>query len=166
MKNINHNVDDYKLIKSLHLLTSKPQLYVYNVSEKDIIHGNNYTTQVINNFSKNNSKVILISSLIGSEIAMLNNSDKEFLGDLGLNETGLTRLIKYGYELLNLITFFTVGPKKETRAWTVNRGSTASQKLLVRYISDLKKGFGRAETFGYNEFYNLMENKALKMLED
>ena len=146
-----HNADDYKIIKSLHLLTSKPQLYVCNVSEKDIIDGNNYTTQVINNFSKNNSKVILISSLIESEIAMLNNSDKkEFLGDLGLNETGLAKLIKYGYELLNLITFFTVGPK-ETRAWTVNIGSTAS-KAAGKIHSDFEKGFIRAETFSYNEF--------------
>ena len=145
------NLEEQKFLKGLYLLTSKPQLYVCNVSEEDIKNGNNFTNEIKNNYVNNNSKVILISSLIESEIAILNlNDKKEFLIDLGLKETGLTKLIRSGYELLDLITFFTAGPK-ETRAWTINKGSTAS-KAAGKIHSDFEKGFIRAETTGYKEF--------------
>ena len=138
-------------INELNLLTSKPQLYVCNVSEEDIVSGNEYSEKIQKQNNSTENKVILISSLIESEISILNNEDKiVFLQDLKLKETGLTKLINSGYDLLDLITFFTVG-EKEARAWTLKKGLTAP-KAAGKIHTDFEKGFIRAETIGYQDF--------------
>ena len=105
----------------------------------------------MNNDLTKDTKVIFFSSLIESEICALQEDEKkEFLNDLGLKQTGLSKLIHSGYELLNLVTFFTVGPK-ETRAWTIKNGFTAPM-AAEKIHSDIKKGFIRAETISYTDF--------------
>ncbi len=146
-------IDEQININGLNLLTSKPQLFVCNVSEEDVVDGNEYSKKVEQQNINTETKVILISSLIESEISMLNNNDKlEFLQDLNLKETGLTKLINSGYDLLDLITFFTVG-EKEARAWTLKKGLTAP-KAAGKIHTDFEKGFIRAETIGYKDFVN------------
>ena len=144
-------IEDQMNINELNLLTSKPQLYVCNVSEEDIVSGNEYSEKIQKQNNSTENKVILISSLIESEISILNNEDKiVFLQDLKLKETGLTKLINSGYDLLDLITFFTVG-EKEARAWTLKKGLTAP-KAAGKIHTDFEKGFIRAETIGYQDF--------------
>jgi len=146
-------IDEQININGLNLLTSKPQLFVCNVSEEDVVDGNEYSKKVEQQNINTETKVILISSLIESEISMLNDNDKlEFLQDLSLKETGLTKLINSGYDLLDLITFFTVG-EKEARAWTLKKGLTAP-KAAGKIHTDFEKGFIRAETIGYKDFVN------------
>jgi len=144
--------DESKDFKMLQLLTSKPQFFVCNVNEDEIGSGNEYTKQVGEYAKKVNGKTVNISAQVESEIAILESErdKKEFLETLGLTETGLDRIIKTGYELLDLITFFTVGPK-ETRAWTVTRGSFAPQGAGVIH-TDFEKGFIRAETIAYEDY--------------
>ncbi len=145
------NLEEQINLKNLNLLTSKPQLFVCNVSEEDIVKGNKYSDQVKTQNQDNNNKVILISSLIESEISILNPNDKtEFLKDLKLGETSLSKLIKSGYDLLDLITFFTVG-EKESRAWTLKKGLTAP-KAAGKIHTDFEKGFIRAETISYLDY--------------
>jgi len=144
--------DEEKGFRMLQLLTSKPQFFVCNVNEDEIMSGNKFTEQVEEYAKKVNGRTVNISAQVESEIAILeNDSDKkEFLEALGLKETGLDRIIKTGYELLDLITFFTVGPK-ETRAWTVKKGSFAPQGAGVIH-TDFEKGFIRAETIAYKDY--------------
>ncbi len=137
-----------RIIKNTQLLTAKPVLYVCNVEEASAASGNDYSRQVI---EKVNAPAVIISARIESEVAQLPDADKqEFLSALGLQETGLTRLIRAGYSLLDLITFFTVGPK-EARAWTISRGFSAPQAAGVIH-TDFEKGFIRAETIAYNDY--------------
>lgn len=144
-------VDDneYRIIKNMQLLTAKPVLYVCNVEEASASSGNDYSRKVA---EKVNAPTVVISAKIESEVAQLpTQEDKmEFLTALGLNETGLARLIHSGYALLDLITYFTVGPK-EARAWTVTRGMAAPQAAGVIH-TDFEKGFIRAETIAYNDY--------------
>lgn len=145
------NDDNSKLINNLNLITSKPVLYVCNVSEEDAVKGNNHTKEVIKKATQENSPYIIISAKIEEEIASLDEADKnEFLKELGLNETGLAKIIKTGYSLLKLDTFFTIGPK-EAHAWTIKRGSLAPQAAGVIH-TDFEKGFIRAETIAYADF--------------
>ena len=138
-------------LRDLNLLTSKPQLYVCNVSEEHTNLGNHFTQEVIRKFRDENTKILFISSLIESEISALNENEKnDFIRELGFNETGLSKLIKSGYELLNLITFFTSG-EKETRAWTLKKGLRAPQ-AAGKIHSDFEKGFIRAETISYDDY--------------
>ena len=159
MKNLS---EEEKLdLKSINLLTSKPQLYVCNVCEEDVVNGNDLTKKLELQFHNEETKVILISSLIESEISILNNEDKTiFLNDLGLKETGLTKLIKSGYDLLNLITFFTSG-SKESRAWTLKNGLTAPN-AAGKIHSDFEKGFIRAETISYQDFFQFNGEQGAK----
>jgi len=138
--------------KDLHqtgLLSTKPKLYVCNVDEKSISDGNNYTKSFISKFGEKNT--IMISADIENQINQLENEEKiNYMKMINLNETGLNTLIKKGYELLELETFFTSGPE-ESRAWTVPINCTAPKAAGIIH-TDFEKGFIRAETVSYEEF--------------
>jgi GTP-binding protein YchF len=133
------------------LLTAKPVLYVCNVDEADAANGNQHSQRLFEKAAADGAKAVIISAAIEAEIATMDPADRsEFLKDLGLEETGLTRIIRAGYELLHLITFFTAGPK-EARAWTVEKGAKAPQAAGVIH-SDFERGFIRAETIAYPDY--------------
>jgi len=143
--------DERKSLPSLQLLTGKPVLYVCNVSEDDAISGNNLTQKVAEKAAAEGADMVVVSAAIESEIIALNPDEKkEFLNDLGLEEAGLARMIYAGYRLLNLITFFTVGPK-EARAWTVANDAKAPEAAGVIH-TDFQRGFIRAETISYEDY--------------
>jgi GTP-binding protein YchF len=144
---------------ALQLLTAKPVLYVCNVDEASAATGNDYSRAVEKRASAEGAGCVVISAKIEAEFAGLPASDRaEFLKDLGLDEPGLNRLILEGYKLLDLVTYFTVGPK-ETRAWTITRGTRAPQAAGVIH-TDFEKGFIRAETIGYTDYVSLGETGA------
>ena len=133
------------------LLTAKPVLYVCNVDEADAASGNQHSQRLFEKAAADGAKAVIISAAIEAEIATMDPADRtEFLKDLGLEETGLARIIRAGYELLDLITFFTAGPK-EARAWTVEKGSKAPAAAGVIH-SDFERGFIRAETIAYGDY--------------
>lgn len=149
--NFSPSEDQLGIIKQLQLLTIKPVMYVCNVSEGEAATGNSYTKAVEAMASTHQHPVIVISAAIESEISTLEEEDKqEFLESLGLSKTGLSRVIQAGYGLLDLITFFTVGPK-EARAWTVVQQSLAPQAAGVIH-TDFQQGFIRAETISYQDY--------------
>jgi GTP-binding protein YchF len=138
----------------LGLLTSKPVLYVCNVEEGSAKDGNSFSKQVFEHAKKEGAVAVVISAKIESEIATLSREERaEFLETLGLEEAGLDRLIRAGYQLLDLITYFTVGPK-EARAWTIHRGTKAPASAGVIH-TDFEKGFIRAETIAYADYVAL-----------
>ncbi len=142
---------EQKRVPQLQLLTAKPVLYVCNVAESEAATGNIHSQKVANMAATLQGGHVIVSAAIESEISQLDASDKgEFLAELGLKETGLARLIQAGYGLLNLLTFFTVGPK-EARAWTVADGATAPQAAGVIH-TDFQRGFIRAETISYDDY--------------
>lgn len=142
------------LFRSLNLLTAKPVLYVANVAEHEVATGNAYSEQVRARAEAEGAAMVAVSAAIEAEIATLEPEEKQaFLEELGLKESGLARLIRAGYELLDLITFFTIGPK-EARAWTVQRGAKAPQAAGVIH-SDFERGFIRAETISYEDYIAL-----------
>jgi GTP-binding protein YchF len=146
--------EDLAILQGLNLLTSHPVLYVCNVSEADAATGNEHTRAVEKMAAAQGARVVTISAAIEAEVAQLPDEEaKEFLADLGLEEPGLDKLIRAGYELLHLITYFTVGPK-ETRAWTVHKGAKAPQAAGVIH-TDFERGFIRAQTIAYNDFVTL-----------
>src|SRR5690606_2785075 len=117
--------EDLLILKGLNLLTSKPVLYVGNVAEEDAAKGNEYTEAVEKMAQEQGAQTVIISAAIEAEVAQLPDEEaKEYLDSMGLEEPGLDRLIRSGYKLLDLITYFTAGPK-ETRAWTIKRGTKA-----------------------------------------
>src|SRR5688572_16719410 len=133
------------------LLTAKPVLYVCNVDEGDAAAGNAHSARVFGKAKAEGAGAVVISAAIEAEIATMPAEDRaDFLGDLGLTETGLSQIIRAGYDLLHLITFFTAGPK-ETRAWTVEKGAKAPQAAGVIH-TDFERGFIRAETIAYDDF--------------
>ncbi|HEX8402863.1 MAG TPA: redox-regulated ATPase YchF [Allosphingosinicella sp.] len=133
------------------LLTAKPILYVCNVDEGEAATGNAHSARVFDKAAREGAKAVIISAAIEAEIATMPGDDRaEFLRDLGLEETGLSRIIRAGYELLDLITFFTAGPK-EARAWTVEKGSKAPQAAGAIH-SDFERGFIRAETIAFDDY--------------
>jgi ribosome-binding ATPase len=135
----------------LGLLTAKPVVYVANVDEGSAATGNAHARRVEERAKKEGAAFVVISAKIESEIAQLPSAEREdFLSTLGLEEPGLNRLIRAGYALLHLITFFTVGPK-EARAWTVHKGARAPQAAGVIH-TDFEKGFIRAETIAYDDY--------------
>ncbi|MEQ3746175.1 MAG: redox-regulated ATPase YchF [Henriciella sp.] len=143
--------DDQKAWTMLQLLTSKPVLYVANVDEDSAAEGNDYSRRVLDYAAEEGSQAVVISAQIEAEISQLENEERaEFLETLGLEEPGLNRLIHSGYKLLDLQTYFTVGPK-EARAWTIPEGFTAPQAAGVIH-GDFEKGFIRAETIAYDDF--------------
>jgi len=142
---------EQKRLPQLQLLTAKPVLYVCNVAESDAATGNSYSQKVADMAATQQAGHVIVSTAIEAEISQLDASDKgEFLAELGLEEAGLARLIRAGYGLLNLLTFFTVGPK-EARAWTVANGATAPQAAGVIH-TDFQRGFIRAETISYDDY--------------
>jgi hypothetical protein len=140
--------------RALQLLTAKPVLYVCNVDEASAANGNAHSRKVEDRAKAEGAGCVVISAKIESEFAGLPAEDRAaFLTDMGLSEPGLNRLIREGYKLLGLITYFTVGPK-EARAWTVAKGSKAPQAAGVIH-TDFEKGFIRAETIAYDDYVNL-----------
>ena len=140
-----------RLFQSLGLLSSKPVLYVCNVDEASADQGNAYSDQVKEQAAKEGAAAVIVSAKIESEIAVLPETEqKAYLEAIGLTEPGLSRVIRAGYELLHLITFFTAGPK-EARAWTVEQGTKAPQAAGVIH-TDFEKGFIRAETIAYDDY--------------
>jgi GTP-binding protein YchF len=139
---------------ALQLLTAKPVLYVCNVDEASAAPGNAHSRAVEARAKAEGAGCVVISAKIESEFAGLPEADRaEFLKDLGLDEPGLNKLIREGYKLLDLVTYFTVGPK-EARAWTITRGTKAPQAAGVIH-TDFEKGFIRAETIGYDDYVTL-----------
>jgi len=143
--------EEEKLFHSLGLLTSLPVLYVCNVDEGAAATGNDYSRKVETRAAEEGAATVTISAKIESEIAVLPRGEREmFLGEIGLAEPGLDRLIRAGYGLLHLVTFFTAGPK-ESRAWTVTAGTRAPQAAGAIH-TDFERGFIRAETIAYDDY--------------
>ncbi|HZL60249.1 MAG TPA: redox-regulated ATPase YchF [Stellaceae bacterium] len=140
------------VLKSLQLLTAKPVLYVCNVEESAAAAGNAHSARAADYAKKQGAEAVVISAAIEAEVAQLPSEAerREFLQSLGLGETGLARIIRAGYRLLDLVTFFTVGPK-EAHAWTVRQGAKAPEAAGVIH-SDFEKGFIRAEVISYADF--------------
>lgn len=150
-----------EMMKELNLLTAKPVMFVANVDEKDLKGESPFVAKVREIAEKEKAKVVVMCGRIEAEIAELPEEERaEFLKEVGLKESGLDRLAKEGYELLNLITYFTAG-KKEVRAWTVARETKAPQAAGVIH-SDFEKGFIRAEVIGYNDFISSGSEQAAK----
>ena len=146
--------EDLRILRSLNLLTSKPVLYVCNVEEGDAATGNAFTKAVDAMAAEQNAETVIISAAIEAEVSQLSDEEQaEFLEAMGLEEPGLDRLIQAGYKLLDLITYFTAGPK-ETRAWTISRGTKAPQAAGVIH-TDFERGFIRAQTIAYNDYVTL-----------
>ncbi len=146
------NKDAYKQYEMLQLLTAKPVLYVCNVDEDSAANGNEFSAKVFEKAKQENASAVIISAAIESEVAQLDTEEEktEFLESLGLEETGLTKIIKAGYGLLGLETYFTAGPK-EIHAWTFLKGSKAPQCAGIIH-SDFERGFIRAETISYEDY--------------
>ena len=148
-------------LRNLQLLTSKPVLYICNVSEEDATTGNKYSKLVQDIANKEDAVSILISAKIESEISQLQPEEKnEYLVELGLKQSGLEQVIQSGYKLLNLITYFTSGVQ-ESRAWTVPKGSSAPRAAREIH-TDFEKGFIRAEVVSYQDYVNLGGEKKSK----
>jgi len=138
-------------LRDLHLITVKPVLYVANVGEEDLLAGNRYVEQLRQHAAAEGAELVTICGRIEAEISELPDEEKgEFLAELGLEQSGLDRMIAAGYQLLGLLTYFTAGVK-EVRAWTVAAGSRAPQAAGVIH-TDFEKGFIRAEVIGYEDF--------------
>lgn len=143
--------DQQELLRELCLLTDKPVLYVANVSEDDLVSGNRFVDQLNEAAQKEGSLVVTISGNIEQELSQLSHEEQaEFLADMGMDEPGLNRLIHAGYNLLDLITFFTVG-EKETKAWTIKKG-TKAPGAAGKIHSDFERGFIRAEVIAYDDY--------------
>ena len=138
-------------LREFSFITGKPALYIANVDEAGLKHGNDYLKRVQDYAAAEGSQVVAVCAAIESEIALLDDADKQaFLSDLGLQEPGLNRVIRGAYDLLGLQTYFTAGVQ-EVRAWTVKVGATAPQAAGVIH-TDFEKGFIRAEVIGYDDF--------------
>ena len=144
-------LEDERAFKLLQLMTAKPIVYVCNVDEGAAAEGNAHSARVAEKAAAEGAAHVVISAAIESEIAQLDDEERDvFLADMGLEEPGLDRLIRAGYGLLDLITYFTAGPK-ETRAWTIQSGWTAPRAAGVIH-TDFEKGFIRAETISYEDY--------------
>jgi len=145
------DAEDEKTWKSLQLLSTKPVLYVCNVGESEAAEGNAHSAAVAEMAAKQGNTHVIISAQIEEEISQLDAEEAEmFLSEMGLEEAGLDRLIRAGHDLLQLETYFTVGPK-EARAWTIKKGTAAPQAAGVIH-GDFERGFIRAETIAYNDY--------------
>ena len=156
------NEDERKPFKMLQLLTSKPILYVCNVNEDDAASGNEWTAKVEAMAAEQGAQVVVICANIEAEIAQLDSAEEraEFLETIGLDEPGLDKIIKAGFELLGLQTYFTAGPK-EARAWTVKIGAKAPEAAGVIH-TDFEKGFIKAETIAYDDYAQLNGEQGAK----
>lgn len=154
--------DDKKHVADLFLLTEKPVLYVCNVDEKSAVNGNQYVEKFKEAVKDENCEIIIIAGKMEAEISELDSEEDRmvFLNDIGLDEPAVNVLIRAAYKLLNLQSFFTVGPK-ENKAWTIRKGMTAPQAAGVIH-SDLERGFIRAEVMKYNDFIKYGSEHACK----
>ena len=153
---------EYDILKKAELLTSKKIIYASNVSEEDAASGNQYSEIVAKKAAEENSQHIIISSKIEEEISLLENEEEkiEFLEALDLKESGLSRMIKVGYDTLGLRSYFTVGPK-EAHAWTFPNGTTAPQAAGIIH-TDFEKGFIRAEVTSFDDYLKYNGNQGAK----
>jgi ribosome-binding ATPase len=153
---------DTKYVADLQLLTEKPVIYVCNVDEKSALKGNKYTEAVSKSLAGEKTEIIHIAGELEAQIADLDEEEDRivFLGDAGLSEPGVNRLIRAAYSLLHLQSFFTVGPK-EIRAWTIRKGMTAPQAAGVIH-SDLERGFIRSEVMKYEDFIKYKSEQGVK----
>ncbi|MXP25243.1 redox-regulated ATPase YchF [Altererythrobacter indicus] len=146
--------EEERLFSQAQLLTAKPVLYVCNVAEGDAAKGNELSAKVFEKAAAEGAQAVVVSAAIESELVTMEPEDRqEFLAELGLEESGLARVIRAGYTLLGLQTFFTCGPK-EARAWTVHKGAKAPQ-AAGEIHTDFEKGFIRAETIGFEDYITL-----------
>jgi GTP-binding protein YchF len=153
--------EEMKAWRGLQLLTTKPILFVANVDEESAGEGNEYSSKVLQEAKMQNAAAVVISAKIESELATLDDEEAaEFLSEIGLEEPGLNRLIRAGYELLGLHTYFTAGPK-EARAWTIRKGALAPEAAGVIH-TDFEKKFIRAETISYDDYVSLGGEAAAK----
>lgn len=153
--------DDRRYIEDLFLLTDKPVLYVCNVDDASAINGNAYVEKVKEYLSDENPQILVLAGKLEAEIADLDPGDREeFLSDAGLTEPGVNKLVRAAYAMLDLMSFFTIGPK-EIRAWTVRKGSTAPRAAGAIH-SDLERGFIRAEVMKYDDFVSLGSEQACR----
>jgi GTP-binding protein YchF len=152
---------DIEAAKRLQLMTSKPVLYVCNVEEAAAASGNGFSARVLKMAKAEGAGAVTVSAAIEAEVSQLPGEDrKEFLDGLGLSDSGLDRVIRAGYDLLGLITYFTVGPK-EARAWTIVRGTKAPQAAAVIH-NDFERGFIACETIAYDDFVTLKGEQGAK----
>ena len=160
LRSLTFSNEEQKLLRGFQLLTTKPVLYVANVSENGF-NENKYLEQVINFAKTENAKVVAICADIEEDISKLDILEKkEYLEEMGQTETGLDKLVKAGYQLLGLRTFFTAGPK-EVRAWTINIGDKAPQ-AAGKIHGDFEKGFIRAETISFEDYISNNGEKGAK----
>ena len=161
-RSLEMNETDRKHVEDLFLLTSKPMMYVCNVEDEAALTGNRYVEQVREYLSGEEAGILVLAARLESEIAELEDEEdrKEFLQDAGLEEPGVSKLIRSAYSMLNLISFFTVGPK-EIRAWTIRKGALAPEAAGAIH-SDLQRGFIRAEVMKYEDFISLGSEQACK----
>jgi len=159
-RNVELSREEKQLVRDLHLITTKPVMYVANVAE-DGFDNNPYLDAVRKKAESEGAEVVPVCAGIEAEIAQLEDSDRqEFLEEMGMEESGLAQVIRAGYALLELLTFFTVG-EREVRAWTVRTGSTAPQAAGSIH-TDFERGFIRAEVTSYDEFVSLGGEQAAK----
>ncbi|GAA0670013.1 hypothetical protein FHT00_000541 [Sphingomonas insulae] len=145
------DAEEARVFAAAQLITAKPVLYVCNVDEGDAANGNALSARVFEKAKAEGAEAVVVSAAIEAEIATMAPEDRgEFLAELGLEETGLARVITAGYKLLHLLTFFTVGPK-EARAWTVHAGARAPN-AAGEIHTDFERGFIRAETIAYDDY--------------
>ena len=154
--------DEQKIAKELFLLTSKPVMYICNVDENSAVNGNHYVEEVREAIKDENAEILIVAAKIESEIAEFETYEERqmFLNEIGLEESGVSRLIQAAYKLLNLETYFTVGPQ-EVRAWTYIKGSKAPQCAGIIH-TDFEKGFIRAEVIKYDDYIALGSETACK----
>jgi len=154
--------EDRKLVRDLHLLTDKPVLYVCNVDEKSAVNGNAYVDAVREAIKEEHAELLIVAAATEADIAELETYEERqmFLEEVGLKESGVSRLIRSAYKLLNLETYFTTGPD-ETRAWTYTKGTKAPQAAGIIH-TDFEKGFIRAEVIKYDDYVSLGSEKACR----
>jgi GTP-binding protein YchF len=156
------NAEEEQMAKELYLLTNKPVMYVCNVDEASAKDGNEYVESVRKATADEDAEILIISAKIESDIAELESYEERqmFLEEMGLEESGVIRLIQSAYSLLNLRTYFTVGVE-ECRAWTINKGDKAPRAASVIH-TDFEKGFIRAEVIKYEDFITLKSEAACR----
>ena len=152
LQNNEFTQEDNEFIKTLNIIAIKPMLYICNVDEDSVQNGNEMSQKVSDYANEKNHNAVVVSASIESQIAELENNDEklEMIKEMGLSETTLSKVIKSGYNLLNLINYFTCGPK-ETRSWTIDKNTLAPQ-AAGKIHTDFEKGFIRAETIAYEDF--------------
>ena len=160
-RRLEYSEDEEKILRGFNLLTKKPLIYAANVSEKDISNGNDYVEKVKEYAKSENSEVVIISAKVESELSELEEEEKElFLEELGIDDSGLNKLIKATYSLLGLATYFTAGDK-EVKAWTFKKGMKAPACAGIIH-SDFERGFIKAEVISYDDYIKYDGEKGAK----